>query len=87
MISEEQSKIAEELDNLGGVGSQVSFIVACLLSCDYIPDPDRWNWLTQSFKLTKTFQENEANIQANIKIIDDRMTDLLHRIDNLNVKS
>jgi len=59
MISEEQSKISEELENLGGVSSQ----------------------------LTKTFQENEDNIQANMKIMDERMTELLHRINNLTVKS
>ncbi|GAB5587998.1 hypothetical protein Unana1_02898 [Umbelopsis nana] len=59
MISEEQSKISEELENLGGVSSQ----------------------------LTKTFQENEDNIQANMKIMDERVTELLHRINNLTVKS
>ncbi|KAH8554322.1 Dynamitin-domain-containing protein [Umbelopsis sp. PMI_123] len=59
MISEEQSKITNELENLGAINNQ----------------------------LQKTFQENEANIQANMKIMDDRMTELLRRINNLDIKS
>ncbi|CAO3691610.1 unnamed protein product [Umbelopsis ramanniana] len=59
MISEEQAKITDELENLGGVSN----------------------------KLQKSFQENDANIQANMQIMDDRMTELLRRINNLNVSS
>ncbi|KAI9283951.1 Dynamitin-domain-containing protein [Umbelopsis sp. AD052] len=59
MISEEQAKITDELENLGGVSN----------------------------KLQKSFQENDANIQANMQIMDDRMTDLLRRINNLNTSS
>ncbi|KAG2171416.1 hypothetical protein INT43_009077 [Umbelopsis isabellina] len=58
MISEEQGKITEDLQNLGGASRQ----------------------------LTKTFEENEANIQCNIKVMDDRITDLLQRINKLDVK-
>ncbi|KAJ2955622.1 hypothetical protein NQZ79_g8401 [Umbelopsis isabellina] len=55
MISEEQGKISEDLQNLGGASRQ-------------------------------TFEENEANIQSNIKVMDDRITDLLQRINKLDVK-
>ncbi|KAM3578938.1 hypothetical protein VKS41_008477 [Umbelopsis sp. WA50703] len=58
MVSEEQGKITEDLQNLGGASRQ----------------------------LTKTFEENEANIQSNIKVMDDRITDLLERISKLDVK-